>query len=191
VPDVTGPTLPLTSADLPFNSILYCALAYFNGVLNSGFLPVGPAGETYFIVEIVAGHVVSEPPSGPNDWSLVDAGNGEMRIRAVYTETGSTRAHEWAIAYTTNGTDPPIDAPDVTIPMLAIGAALLDYVIVILTHGATLKVRVQTRRNDGSEALPDWRYSRDSYVLTITVDTSAPATPLDARVWPGPPPGGD
>ena len=69
--------------------------------------------------------------------------------------------------------------------MNAAGVAILSYNLPAQLHGTIVKVRLQTRRNDGTEGSPVWVYSDDSYVLELTVDTAGPSAPPSGDPWRG------
>lgn len=181
-PFATASSLPATPSDTYADGTWYLSVAWFNGVLSSGFLPVGPAGERYLVLTLSGGAVVGNPPIGPLDWHLEARQGGVVRIHAVsYLLGQSTDPEEWAIAYTTDGSTPGEDAPDATVAMQPVGAQFLSYDLPAQVDGVTVKVRLQTRREDPA----GWVYSDDSTVLTITADAAGPTAALDARSWPG------
>ena len=180
VPFATSATLPHTPADVFADATWYLSVSYFNGVIDSGFLPLGPAGETYLRLDLADGEESGSPPAGPTDWRLALDAAGVVRVVGFYWESGSLRADQWALAYTTDGGAPAADAPDVTATMAA-GLAILDYALPGQADGTTVKVRLQTRRDDDG----DWVYSEDSVVKTITADAAGPTAPLDAQRWAG------
>lgn len=184
-PYATGSTLPFTADDTFDDGTWYLSMSYFNGVIDSGFLPLGAGGETYVRLDIQSGAVVGSPPAGPLQWRLEAAAAGVVRVIGFYYEDGLTRADQWSIAYTADGGDPPADAPDYTEDIPAAGLAVLSFDLPAAADGATVKVRLQTRRNDGSDAEPVWVYS-DSEVKSIAADAAGPAAPPVADRWPGP-----
>jgi len=205
-PFATHATLPHEPADAFADGTWYLSVSYFNGVIDSGFLPLGPAGETYLRLDLSGGAETGSPPAAPQDWRIEQrAATGATlaqlslpqfgamtlaefgalaiqgvaaRVLAFYYQSDATlRAEQWAIAYTTNGSDPPADTPDVTVEMPAGGLAVLSYDLPPVADGTTVKVRLQTRRQDGS-----WVYSENSTIQTITADASGPTAPADAEV---------
>jgi hypothetical protein len=185
-PFATSPSLPAVPTDTFADGSWYLSMSYFNGVLDSGFLPLGPAGETYVRLDVAAGGVVGSPPAAPLNCRLAAIGGGVVQITAVYYEDGGNRAGEWAIAYTIDGSDPSVDDPDFTAELSASGLAILTYQLPAAADGATVKVRLQTRRNDGTEGEPNWVYSGGSTVQSFLVDASSPSAPLVADRWAGP-----
>lgn len=183
-PFATTASLPYEPADVFGNGTWYVSMSYFNGVIDSGFLPLGQAGETYLRLEIESGSEVYAPPNGPNDWRLENVGGGVVRVLGYYRQGGGLRAGQWAIAYTTDGSEPAADTPDVTRSIVAEGLALLEYDLPAQGDGTTVRVRLQTRRLDDAT----WRYSEDSVIKTISAEATgggAAAAPLDAYRWVG------
>src|SRR5262245_48112537 len=71
-PPVAGSTPTLTTATLPrtvpgafADGVWYLSVSWFNGVLDSGFLPIGPAGETYIRFDFAGGVPIQSPPRAP------------------------------------------------------------------------------------------------------------------------------
>jgi hypothetical protein len=170
-PFATNASLPHEPTDVYADGTWYLSVSYFNGIYDSGFLPVGPLGETYVRMDLAAGVETTSPPAGPLRWHIENVGGGVVRIVAVYAESSTLRASQWAAAYTVNGSTPATDTPDVTQAMDASGLAVLTYDLPAQANGTTVKVRLQTRRFDD----PSYTYSEDSEVQTITADASGPA----------------
>jgi len=183
-PFATNATLPFEPADTFADGTWYLSVSLFNGVHDSGFLPVGPNGETYLRLDVAGGAVVTSPPLGPVEWNLQLRPGGVVGILGFTIQTGADRATEWAITYTTNGSTPgtpPAVAPDLTQALtFASGLEILDYDLPAQSEGTTVKVRLQTRRNDGS-----WVYSEASTVVVAVADATAPVPPLSGRIAPG------
>lgn len=186
-PDETSATLAhTTTATFSGTGTWWISVSWFNGVLDSGFLPVGPHGETYLRLDLDSDVEVGQPPAGPIDWRLQAKASGVVRIWGLMVDESSDRAGEWAIAYTTDGSTPAEDTPDISQEMDSTGIATLEYDLPAQADGTTVKVRLQTRRNDGSDESPDWVYSEDSVVKTLAADGAGPSAPIDLRTWPGP-----
>lgn len=189
-PFATNATLPHQPSDLFADGTWYLSVSYFNGVIDSGFLPVGPHGETYLTMIIDSGEDEGLPPGLPHDVQLVLRPNGVIRVHAFYLAVpdGSNRANRWAIAYTTNGSTPATDTPDVVEVMRAGPLAILAVDLPAQAHGTTVKVRVQTRRTT-EVLLPTpgetHVYSEAGPVFTAIADASGPSAPLDLRSWSG------
>jgi hypothetical protein len=183
-PFATSEALPETPADTFADGTWYLSVSYFNGVLDSGFLPLGPRGETYIVLTITDGEANADPPLPPLNWRLEAGEGGVVRIVGVYVEDGPNRADQWAIAYTTDGTDPPIDDAAIAVTVTESGLAFLGSELPAVADGTTVKVRLQMRRDDGDEGAV-WVYSADSIVLAITVDALGPTAALAAERWPG------
>ncbi len=185
VPFATSSSLPYQPPDLFADGTWYLSASYFNGVIDSGFLPLGPRGETYLVLEVSGGVSLTDRPGLPNSSRLELRAGGVVRIVAFYAGVadGAGRATEWAIAYTTNGSTPATDTPDILVAMRSGPLAILSYDLPAQANGTTVKVRVQTRR----EILdPDYRYSSAGDVLSATADAAGPAAPADLQSWSGP-----
>ena len=133
-------------------------------------------------LDLCGGCQIGVPPLGPQDWRLEQRSGGVVRVWGFYYQgvSDENRADEWAIGYTTDGSTPPADTPDVTQAVDHGPLSILQYDLPAQSNGTTVKVRLQTRRDDGS-----WIYSEDSTVETITVATAGPTAPLDVERWPG------
>ena len=176
-PAATAASLPSTPALAWADGTWYVSVSYFNGCVDSGFYPIGPAGETYCLLSLAAGEAAGTPPRAPEGAALHQAAGGVVRVRATYFDSDATRrATEWAIAYTTDGTDPAEDTPTDT-RAIAAGAGetdVLDGALPAQAHGTPVRVRVQTRRLDGAT----WVYSQGSAILATTADATGPSAPL-------------
>ncbi len=179
-PFASNATLPHEPADVYANGTWYLSVSYFNGCIDSGFLPIGPKGETYLRLDLAAGVEVGSPPAAPADVRIENAGGGVVRIVAYLVDFAADRAEEWAIGYTVDGGAPPADTPDLTQAIGEDVLAVLDYSLPAQDDGASVQVRLQTRREDGA-----WVYSEGSAVLTITADEEGPAAPAGGQHWPG------
>jgi len=177
----TNATLPHTPTNTYANGTWYISMSRFNGVLDSGFLPVGPNGETYLRLDLAAGAEEGSPPNAPLGWRLELRPNGVVRVIGTYYQVGDLRATQWAIAYTTDESSPPADTPDETETMPTRGLAQLVYDLPAQGDETIVKVRLQTRRQDGET----WVYSEGSTVLTVTADAQGPSAPLAAERYPG------
>jgi len=179
-PFATAASLPATPSDTFADGTWYLAASFFNGLVDSGFLQLGDKGETCRRLDISGGAVILSPPAAVTEVRLASVAGGVVRIVGHYSESGTLRSGEWAIAYTIDGSDPPEDTPDVTPTIASTGLGVLDYALPAQGDGVTVNVRVQTRRNDGDDETPDWRYSEASTVLTATADATGPAAVIDA-----------
>lgn len=171
-------SLPTTPANTYADGTWYLSLSWFNGVFDSGFLPIGPRGETYLRLDLSGGAETLEPPAAPSTWRI-DQTAGVVRVSGLYAQAGSLRAEDWAIGYTVDGSTPAADTPTVT-QAIAADLDALVYDLPVQSHGTTIKVRLQTRRNDGS-----WVYSEGSTVETLVIDTTGPTAPRAGDRWSG------
>lgn len=180
-PYAVAASLPTTPGDLFPDGTWFLSASFFNGVIDSGFRPLGPDGETFLRLDISDGVVTGSPPRGPDEQRLDAEAGGVVRILALYFETSALRATEWAIAFTTDGSTPPTDTPDVVVAMEASGLAVLNQALAAVADGLTVKVRIQTRRTDAGSFV----YSEDSTVLSIVADAVGPSVPLQIQTWRG------
>lgn len=182
-PFATSATLPATPADTYANGTWYLSMSWFNGVIDSGFLPLGPNGETYLRIDLAAGAVTGSPPKAPLDWRVELLPGGVQRVSGVYFEVGSLRATQWSVGTAVDPSVPPADTPTVTQAMATHGLAVLSYSTATLAHGTTINWRVQSRRSDDGGVT--WVYSAGSVVKQAISDATGPTAPLVARGWPG------
>lgn len=183
-PFATNVTLPFSPADTFGNGVHYLSVSNFNGVLDSGFLPIGANGETYLRLDVGAGVQTNNPPDAPLDVRLILRPGGVIRIQAIYAQLGALRASEWAITYTTNGSTPgtpPAVSPTVTQSISGTTVSILEYDLPAQADGTTVKVRLQVRRND----VGTWVYSGNSSVLSAVADAVGPTSSEGAGVWRG------
>ena len=186
-PFETNATLPHTTTATFADGTWYLACAFFDGVLEGPFLPQDEQGRAYRVLRISSGADAGEPPAGPTDWELTQETGGVVRVRGFLVDVTDTdkTADEWAIHYTTDGTTPAEDSPNVTADVGSGVLNILENDLPAQSHGTIVKVRLQTRRNDGTAGSPSWVYSAESTVATIAVDLVQPSAPLSADAWPG------
>jgi len=177
-PVATNATLPFTIPTVLLDGDHYYSVSWFNGCIDSGFLPLGPNGETYRLLRVSTGDEAPLPPFGPMDFRLENLEGGVVRVVASYAQTGALRANEWAIAFTVNGGDPVADAPDVVKTMQPNSVAVLTYSLPAQSDGDEVRVRLQTRRSGTV-------YSEGSIVRTILADDAGPDATLTVEQWPG------
>lgn len=179
VPYANSATLPATPATTFANGTWWLSVSYFNGVIDSGFLPIGPNGETFVKLTITGGAAVVNPPQAPLNVQLELRAGGVVRVHAVYAEQGAARADTWAIAYTTNGSSPTAGSPTATQAFLTTSSVeTLSFDIPAQPDGTTVKVLVQTRRAGTI-------YSDPSAILTAIADAVGPAAIGAPTTWPG------
>ena len=174
-PYATSSTLPATPADAFADGDWYVAASWWNGVIDSGFLPLGANGESYLRLKVASGAVLGEAPHGPGDWRLERRAGGVIAVNAFYYDASALRAVDWSIAFTTNGADPPLDTPTVTVAMPTSGLAVLDHALPAQADGTTVKVRLQTRRQ-GS-----FIYSEKSVVKTAVAAAATAGATVETR----------
>lgn len=171
-------------ADTFGNGTHYLSVSYFNGVLDSGFLPIGPNGEPYLRLEVSGGGELDNPPLAPSGVRLILRPGGVVRVQAVYLEFGAGRGSVWALTATLDGSEPgtpPAVSPTVTQTILGSNLSVLEHDLPAQADGTTVKVRVQVRRLDGAT----WRYSEGSTALTAIADALGPDAAEGAGVWRG------
>ena len=176
----TNATLPYTPDDLYADGTWFLSMSRFNGVIDSGFLPLGPNDETYLRLDIDGGVVIDSPPNAPIAFNLELTTDNKCRVTAFYNQTGDLRATEWALTFETDGStpgEPPAVEPDELVAIPASGFAAFDFTI---DTGGQWKVRLQTRRTG-----PD-SYSEGSEVLELDVIlASGDPGPQRVAAWPG------
>lgn len=171
-PYATNATLPFHPSTLFADGTWYISASYFNGVIDSGFLPLGPHGETYARLEISGGNQVPTRPSQPLGANLIVRAGGVIRIVAFYPSVAdaANAATTWAIAYTTDGSTPASGSPSLT-PSLSTGPlAVLVYDLPAQANGTTVKVQLQTYNGTV--------YSLPLAVMTAVASTVGPSAPL-------------
>lgn len=176
----TSATLPATPANTYADGTWYLSAQYFNGVLSSGFLPLGKHGETYVLLEIAGGVSTGTRPSGPTNAALEVRAGGVIRINAFYLASadGANAADTWSISYTTNGTTPANDSPTITKAMTKGPLQVLAFDLPAQADGTTVKVQLQTRRSGTVYSLP-------STVLIAVADATGPTVPVGGDDWAG------
>jgi hypothetical protein len=185
-PFATNATLPFTPASTYADGTWYLSMSYFDGVLDSGFLPIGPHGETYLVVEIAGGVAVGTRPSMPTGANLRALAGGVIQINAYYSGTAdaalAAAATQWSIAYTTDGSTPASGSPTITPAIVPGPLNQLAYNLPAQADGTTVKVQLQTRRPIGGGL---YLYSLPSTVLSAVADAIGPTAPLTLTAWPG------
>ncbi len=106
-PKATNATLAFSPADTFGNGVWNLSVSFFNGCIDSGFLPIGPNGETYLRLDIEGDVQVLAPPDPPRSFELVVDPEGVVRVVGLYFQTGALRATQWAISYRTDGLGDP------------------------------------------------------------------------------------
>lgn len=180
-PFATTATLPFEPSDLYADGTWFLSMTFFNGVHESGFLPLGPAGETYLRLDIAAATEELSPPNGPleNAWYLKLL-PGQVQVVASYRQDDALRADEWVLNWTTGAGLPAEDVVRASQPMRGSGVEVLKFDGVVGLDGVQVNYRLQTRRNDGTPSVPIWVLSDGaaSVVKTVFIDADPPAPPL-------------
>jgi len=131
---------------------------------------------------IGGGVAAAAAPTAPGGAHLDVLSGNVIRITAFYLATpdGANRATQWAIAYTTDGSTPPINTPGITVDMSTGAMQVLQYSLPAVAPGVTVKVQLQVRRTTPSNV-----YSTPLAVLTAQSTPVAPSPPVDLQAWPG------
>ncbi len=150
-PFATNATLAHSPVDTFAAGEWYFAVSYFNGVIDSGFYPVGPNGERYLILRVSSGSELGNRPALPALCWIEQRPGGKVRVNAIYYQFDSLRADNWSLTYTVDGQIPGYDGgtpgTTVTQAMPSSGLAILQYDdIPAQAHGTTVWVRVQVKR---------------------------------------------
>lgn len=183
-PQATHSTLNFTTPSGFADGTWYLSVSYFDGILDSGFLPIGPGGQTYLTMVISGGAASPTAPTAPAGLGLRQLAGGIPQIVGYYIPApdGLNAATQWAIAYTTDGTTPAAGSPSITPNMPKTGTALLSYNLPAQIGGTVVKVLVQTRR---ALSPSGFAYSSLGAVMTLTIDTAGPSAPLVLNDWAG------
>jgi hypothetical protein len=180
-PFATNASLPYQPAVSFTDGTWYLSMSYFNGCIDSGFLPVGPQGQTYLTITVSSGVAAAAAPSQPNGATLQIFPGNVARVTAFYLATpdGVNRATQWAIHYTTDGSTPSSNAPNLTVPMSA-GAMQVLQQDFSIPAGVTVNLQLQVRRTTPSNV-----YSTPLAILTAVNNVTPPSAPVDLQAWVG------
>lgn len=183
-PTSTSATLPKTLPGLFADGTYYLSVSYFNGVLDSGFLPIGAQGQTWQRFDIVSNNDIALPPQPPTFFSARPAANNDTRVFAVYAEEGATRADKWVI-YTTidfaPDADPISSADRQEVDLPAGGVAILEFTAAASNFdGLYTIVLVRTMRGSTE--------SENLAVYYFAGDDQPPNDAREPRDWTGSPP---
>lgn len=124
-----------------------------------------------------AGANVGTGLTAPENTTLVNIGNGELRITSAYPYTAdSSPADKWYLYATDDGTDPllatPIEIANIAEPDGITGRSYLTYDLDGFDWNMTVKIVLRVfRDSDNAE-------SNNTTVITTVVDSSAPAQRL-------------
>lgn len=180
-PFATNSTLAFTPTSTFADGTWYISVGYFNGVLDSGFLPLGPQGQTYRRLVISSGVALPQPPSPPTAYSLEVRAGGVIRVLAYYASTadGANAADQWGISYTIDGSTPPVNSAGIVALMSGGPFVILSYDLPAQADGTVVKVQIQTIRN------ADTAYSLPITPLSATAVANGPVGPSWGGSWPG------
>jgi hypothetical protein len=181
-PWATSASLPVTPTAALADGTYYLSVSYFNGVLDSGFLPIGPAGETYLRLVVSSGATLPAPPCDPISLSLTMLPGGVVRVVGLAVQTAATPPALWKILYQVDGAA----ALEVDVPFMAGPLSVLDASLPAQANGASVGVTISTERNDGTLASPTWTESVNSISKAIVVLADGPTAPLGDSDYPGP-----
>jgi hypothetical protein len=175
-PPVQGSTPTFMSTSLPAShgtfadGTWYVSVSYFDGVYDSGFLPVGPAGETYQKIVVSGGSGQTAPPA-PLTLDLEETAPGVVTVTAI--AAGPAAGWQWQLTWS----DPSIGGGAPTVGYLPMGGgamSVLSYALSIGAPGTVLTVSVALFNGGGLGAGP-------ALTETITLAAgSGPSAPLGA-----------
>jgi hypothetical protein len=186
-PQAFNATLPFTPSSAFSDGTWYLSMSYFDGVLDSGFLPIGPAGQTYLTMILSGGVLQPTLPTAPTNTSLVVQAGGVIQVVGYYATAagdGVNAATEWDIAYTTDGSTPSSNSPSIRVAFSAGGSPIqtLMYSLPTQTGGTVVKVQLQVGR---ALSPSGYAYSTPGTVLAATAVTAGPSSPLGIQSWAG------
>lgn len=181
-PYATASSLPATPA-ATFTEGEWCiAVSFFDGVLDSGFLPLDGVGRTCRVVRLnSAGQSQETLPPEPEDWTLSLQPNGVVRITARVLLDPADPPAAWVYAF---GVDEPPTTEQELWTQVDIdgvgGVATLSVDLPPQPDGSVVHVGLGLLKTDGQELL----FSPYT-VRTIVADAAGPAVPTSANAWPG------
>lgn len=177
----TPAALPTT--DGPLGSIDYFyAVSYYNGVLDSGLLPIGADGRTWVRVNLdpLVG-AIDGPPPDPLDVRLEARPGGVVRVHALWSgaRDGTER---WVVTYTDDGSTPlgaPFWVPTIQQSFGGASLAVLEADLPASADGSTVRALVQVQSGTGLLS-----YS-PGVEASVVADAAAPSSSLAGAPWPG------
>lgn len=186
-PYATASSLPSQPATVFADGTWYLSMSYFDGILDSGFLPVGPRGETYLTLTVASGSEQPQLPGAPYGVALKLLAGGIIQVVGFYgaLADGDNAATAWSIAFTTDGTSPtpPPATPGPTdatfLSMTGSALQILSYRLPAQVIGTVVKVLVQVARQLEDDSFV---YSAAGEVLSLTVNNNGPSAPLAGSV---------
>jgi hypothetical protein len=171
-PPVAGstPTATCTAGAFPYtvsgltSGTWYFSLSYFDGVYDSGFLPVGPAGEGYLTYVYSAGSPLAPPPPAPFELELAETAPGVVTVTAMATDPGNV-GDVWYVTAT-------VTPYTYTQPVSSGALAILSYSLPAVSAGTTVDVTVCLKTSGGTAS--------GTLSTSITTATGGPTAPLQA-----------
>jgi len=202
-PPVEGDTPFFTTATLPANvptifsnDIWYLAVSYVNGVIDSGFYPIGDNGEPYMTIDLTDEKIIgTQAPNAPTSWHL-EQRDGNVWLIGIYFKGNAPQASKWTYAWTSDGTTPPdpvynpvdLDPYDEvyvgTQAIATVALAVLEVDLGAYADAKVIKCKLATARQDIDGASISNRIS-DFVQKELTVNTAGPTAPVDAHEWHG------
>lgn len=175
VPFASSQTLPYTPTDTYADGTWLLSMTYFNGVLESGFFPIGVNGQTYKTIEISSGAALDTRPSAPTNVTLAQLSGGVVRVSAVYNALvdGTNAATEWSISYTVNSAH----FATVILPINNAPFSILAYNLIAQSTGDIVEVTLEVRRGS--------TYNLTSIPVSITIQADGPTAPIGISSWVG------
>jgi hypothetical protein len=170
-PAAPGSTPDATSSTLPYSVSLadgtwYLSASYFNGVYDSGFLPLGAAARPYQIVTLVGGVVIASPPPAPLSLELAETAPGVVTVTATATDPGNV-GDLW---YLTTNVTPATYTKSVSAGALAI----FRYSLPAVSAGTMVNITLCLQNSGGSNSA--------AITASITTASGGPTAPLQAIV---------
>jgi hypothetical protein len=186
-PYATASSLPATPAVDFADGTWNVTVTYFNGVLESSPLAIGPAGETYLTLVIDSGEETEAAPNGPITWRIneeVAAGttDGTLSVIAMLYVDTDAPADEVGVWVATGASVPSGDgAPDysTSVPSNSMGVVSIVVPMTDYALGTTVNVgvRVGWTPDGGSRLWSDLE-------LSAIVVGSRPSAPISASQVP-------
>jgi hypothetical protein len=179
-PFATASSLPDTPTPTFADGDWYLAMSYFNGCIDSGFLPMGQYGLPYKRIVIDSGAEEETPPIGPLDVRLIKRPGGVIRVIIWAMRDGSAEQPDTIAIWTATGFGVPLlppNTPGYTNTLSGSGLIVVQRDLPAQSDGTVVKVRVHLRR--------DGVYSDGSFLVQTTADAAGPSAPVGGEQWLG------